>query len=399
MTFHKRISLNWGLRVFGNVGWPKRLRKIFSSPTHLLQWFNHMGRKSKQPGGHNPLTAHEVKRLKYSGYGTQSTRLSTASHLPFGQCCLSLSPITDGSAVATPSGHVYSREAIVQYLLTKNSELRLQKAEYDRLRLVIENRRALYEEKQQIMKQTTFITKDQGAMNMNNDSTTTALVLREDAISSSTFGRKQHGTALAVASATTTSATAATLYTPLNNNSKRIENSLSHVSYWLASSQPSHTKKNGGGDDDINDVTEFDYVREIEALPPLPPDRPNSPMSGEPLRLKQLVPLHLVYEGDNNSSSLDNKKSSDSTQQSKKNRGGVICSVSHKVITTQPIIALHGHVMLKEMYDKYALPTLTGPVTGRKFSINKHVIELVPGRSGYAASGTVVAKKYNPTLT
>jgi nitric oxide synthase-interacting protein len=55
--------------------------------------------------------------------------------------------------------------------------------------------------------------------------------------------------------------------------------------------------------------------------------------------------------------------------------------------------------MLKEMYDKYALPTLTCPVTGRKFSINKHVIELVPGRSGYAASGTVVAKKYNPTLT
>jgi hypothetical protein len=43
--------------------------------------------------------------------------------------------------VATPSGHIYSREAIVQYLLTKNRELKGQKAEYDRLRLQVENRR------------------------------------------------------------------------------------------------------------------------------------------------------------------------------------------------------------------------------------------------------------------
>lgn len=143
-----------------------------------------MARKSKQPGGHNPLTAHEVKRLKYSGYGTQTTRLSsTASHLPFGHCCLSLSPISPGSAaVATPSGHVYSREAILQYLLTKNAELRSRRAEYDRLRSVVENRRAAHEEERRSMKRAAFLTKDQGAMNgdNNNNSATTALVLRED---------------------------------------------------------------------------------------------------------------------------------------------------------------------------------------------------------------------------
>ena len=66
---------------------------------------------------------------------------------------------------------------------------------------------------------------------------------------------------------------------------------------------------------------------------------------------------------------------------------------------TQPVIALHGHVMLRDMYERYALPTLTCPITGRKFNVKKDVIELVAGRSGYAASGTVVAKKYNPTLT
>lgn len=358
-----------------------------------------MARKSKQPGGHNPLTAHEVKRLKSSGYGTQTTRLSTtASHLPFGHCCLSLSPIIEGggAVVATPSGHVYSREAIVQYLLTKTRELRQRKTEYDRLRLHVENKHALYQEKLHSLKQAAFITKDQGAMNNGNSSV--ALVSRD-------FGRKQqqqqHGTALALVvasdttSATTTATTTTTTYTP---KSKRVENSLSHVSYWLASSQPSRatatTNKNKVGGDDVNDMTteDFDYLREIETLPPIPPNRPNSPMSGEPLRLKQLIPLHLLYEGDDDVSSYEHDK--------KSKRGSVICSVSHKVITTQPIIALHGHVMLKDMYTQYALPTLICPITGRKFNVKKDVIELVAGRSGYAASGgTVVAKKYNPTLT
>ena len=144
----------------------------------------------------------------------------------------------------------------------------------------------------------------------------------------------------------------------------------------------------------------------------MPPSRPSSPMSGEPLRLKQLVPLHLSYEGDGSSNSNeydDDTKSSSSVsltnntdgrrrqqqQQQSKKRG----SVSHKAIMTQPVIALHGHVMLRDMYERYALPTLTCPITGRKFNVKKDVIELVAGRSGYAASGPVVAKKYNPTLT
>ena len=58
-----------------------------------------MTRKSKQPGGHNPLTYAETKRLKSSGYGTQSTRLTSDSQLPFGHCCLSLSPVSIMSVI------------------------------------------------------------------------------------------------------------------------------------------------------------------------------------------------------------------------------------------------------------------------------------------------------------
>ena len=319
-----------------------------------------MTRKSKQPGGHNPLTAHEVKRLKSSGWGTQSTRLSTASHLPFGRCCLGLSPIADGDAVATPSGHVYSREAIVSYLLTKNVELRRTREEYERLRLGVEDRRVEWEEREGRARREAFARKDQGAMSSSSSSSSTALVVR--------------GAEAAAPPARGSAAAAAGTGTAVGG---RVVNSLSHVSYWLASSQPQRTGAAGYDGD-------FDYEREIAALPPPPPDRPASPMSGGPLKLKQLIPLHFLHEAATGGG----------------NDGRVLCAVSHKAITTQTTIVIKntGQVMLKAVYEELAAPTMTCPVTGRKFR-NKDVLELVRGRSGYAASGEVVAKKYNPTLT
>lgn len=324
-----------------------------------------MTRKSKQPGGHNPLTAHERKRLKSSGYGTQSQRLTTASQLPFGHCCLNLSPIDDGDAVATPSGHIYSREAIVQYLLTKNGELKKQKAEYEKMRLDVENRRVEWEEKEAKKQQDKFVRKDQGAMS-------TALVLRSDDADGAGGRASTAGSTAAAASAA---------------GKDKAENSLKHVSYWLASSQPQHMKGSAKGGD-------FDYAKEIEALPPPPPERPPSPMSGEPLKLKQLIPLHLVHEGAEEGGAASSKKSGDGST------GRILCAVSHKTITTQPTIAIKnsGQVMLESVYKELAKPTMTCPVTGKKFK-EKDVLELIKGKSGFAASGEVVATKYNPTLT
>ena len=326
-----------------------------------------MTRKSKQPGGHNPLTHHERKRLKSSGYGTQSARLSTDSHLPFGHCQLNLSPITD-MAVATPSGHIYSKEAIVQYMLTKNVELKKRKAECERLRLDVENRRVEWEAKMGKRLCDSFVRKDQGAMS-------TALVVRsdDDPISSSAAAAARHPSSASSI-----------------GGGKKHENTLKHVSYWLASSQPQHRAKGSENGD-------FDYEGEIAALPPMPPDRPPSPNSGEPLKLKQLIPLHLVHEGEEEGiDSKANNKGGGSNDSG----GRILCAVSHKTITTQPTIALKntGYVMLQSVYDELAKPTMTCPVTGRKFK-EKDVLPLVRGRSGFAASGEVIAKKYNPTLT
>eukprot|EP00578_Thalassiosira_sp_NH16_P026547 CAMPEP_0181087220 /NCGR_PEP_ID=MMETSP1071-20121207/6159_1 /TAXON_ID=35127 /ORGANISM="Thalassiosira sp., Strain NH16" /LENGTH=319 /DNA_ID=CAMNT_0023169099 /DNA_START=109 /DNA_END=1069 /DNA_ORIENTATION=+ len=319
-----------------------------------------MTRKSKQPGGHNPLTYAETKRLKSSGYGTQSTRLTTVSQLPFGHCALNISPIDPtGDAVATPSGHIYSREAIVQYLLTKNGELKKRRGEYERLRLEVENRRVEWEEGERRRTQDRFVRKDQGAMS-------SALVLRNDDNDATTTPAVQGGPRQLPPGTTG-------------------QNSLKQVSYWLATSQPQHAR-GGRGAPSSGD---FDYESEIGALPPAPPERPPSPMSGEPLKLKQLIPLHLVREG------MEGGRNGDGG-----GTGRILCAVSHKTITTQPTIVIKntGQVMLKSVYEELAKPEMRCPVTAKKFR-EKDVLELIKGKSGFAASGKVVAKKYNPTLT
>lgn len=57
------------------------------------------------------------------GHKSSSTqRFGTDSQLPFGYCCLSTNPALE--PVITPSGHLYEREAILEYLLAKTKELK-----------------------------------------------------------------------------------------------------------------------------------------------------------------------------------------------------------------------------------------------------------------------------------
>lgn len=88
-----------------------------------------MARKSKQAGGNKPLTSAEIKRFG-KGYGTQTLRLNGISQLSFGDCALSLHAAVE-QPVATPSGCIYERSAILEYLLTKTQELKQQQQDYE----------------------------------------------------------------------------------------------------------------------------------------------------------------------------------------------------------------------------------------------------------------------------
>lgn len=64
-----------------------------------------------------------------AGVGSITQRLGTDSQQPFGHCCLSLAPVED--AVLTPSGHIYEREAMLEYLLKKTKALKKQAKQFE----------------------------------------------------------------------------------------------------------------------------------------------------------------------------------------------------------------------------------------------------------------------------
>lgn len=300
-----------------------------------------MTRKGKQPGGHNPLTYNERKKL--TSYGTTTARLGTESHNRFGDCCLGLSPATD--PVSTPSGHIYSREAIVTYLLTKNQELKEAQLKYEAQLSTDRDRTDLTLQTVEQKRIQDFATKDACPAQISKEG--------------HALSHKQ------------------TLGRIINTATKdELRQSLKRTSFWLSESQPQYTKES------IED--------ELRNNPP--PRRPNSPMTGRPLRMKELMPITLQREEGNGVVAGTSSKS--------KKEGKCICAVSGKAITTQPVILIKktGVVMLKEFYETLAKSSHVCPVTGKKFK-DKDVISLNKGTSGFAASGVVTAKKYRPTLT
>ena len=280
-----------------------------------------MTRKSKQAGGHNPLTHYErTKKFRSSNYGTTSARLTTESQGNFGDCALGLTPATD--PVVTKSGHIYNREAILEYLLTKTTELKEERANYERWvaqkqaklekDMADEHRRDVedFEDSQKVVPGG----RKRARRDDNDDD-----------------GGKDDG------------------------QSKKKSNGLKTTSYWLAEYQPEHEDK----------------------APDPPPERPPSPHSSEPLRRKDL--RSIVLERSN---------------------GKVQCCLSHKTISTQPVVALfgEGHVILEDLYDKLVKPTMICPFTSKKLK-EKNVVRLVKGKSGFASSGPVKATTYRPTIT
>jgi nitric oxide synthase-interacting protein len=91
-----------------------------------------MTRKSKQAGGNLPLTHYErTKKFASSEYGTTVKRLSSASQYQIGECALSLSPLDSGSALVSPSGYLYDKNAILEYLLTQTYLLKDRQVAYE----------------------------------------------------------------------------------------------------------------------------------------------------------------------------------------------------------------------------------------------------------------------------
>lgn len=135
---------------------------------------------------------------------------------------------------------------------------------------------------------------------------------------------------------------------------------LKRTSYWLADAQPAA----------------------VETAVTRPPPRPSSPHSQEPLKRKELWPLDLTWD-DN-----DDK---------------LVCHVSGKVIHTQAATAYWtdkkkpGKVVLTKVFEDIIKETMRCPTTSKKI---KYIRSLQQSGTSFAASGQQVqAKKYRPTIT
>lgn len=78
-----------------------------------------MTRHSKNAGDKHHLTYHEKRKSNLVG---EKVRIGTDSQLPFGYCSLSLSPAED--PVVSPSGNIYEREKILEYLLEEKKKIK-----------------------------------------------------------------------------------------------------------------------------------------------------------------------------------------------------------------------------------------------------------------------------------
>lgn len=76
------------------------------------------------------MQTHHEKSQYSKSYGITAARLGGSSQSTFGHCALSLHAAKE-HPVATPSGFIYERAAILEYLLTKTQDLKKQQQEYD----------------------------------------------------------------------------------------------------------------------------------------------------------------------------------------------------------------------------------------------------------------------------
>jgi nitric oxide synthase-interacting protein len=312
-----------------------------------------MVKHSKSAASAPLLTASERRSAGEQGLGTQYARIGTVSQLPFGYCSLSNKP-TDGDAVATKSGRIYSREAIIEYLLQQKREIRERQHVLDgqeRIstdRLLIEKRRMEEYEKERF---------------------------REQQLAS-TIQSVAHMNAAPVANERGNGA-----YRDDSKRRRLIDDStdeerhkaLQKVSPWLPLSTP---------------VAETALVMRARSAADdgAREERPLSPFSKTPLRVKDLVPLNLLRDSDEGCGLSTVVRYQ--------------CHVTRKPISSQRVVVLltSGVVMLEEIAELVAYPEGRCPLTGKKFKRDTEVLALIPAATGFSGSGNVESKKYRVTM-
>ncbi|CAN0175410.1 unnamed protein product [Scytosiphon promiscuus] len=267
--------------------------------------FNHWERNEAASDGH---------------YGTRKVRLGGDSQQTFGHCCLCIHPAVE--PMATPSGHVYCKECIVEYLLAKTQELKRQREAFEAQEKskatdeVAADASRKVEATNDFMstQQQLVIAKPQAASSGGSD----AMANRDEGKGKKRGREEQAGEGAEEGKGKKDEVVQKELTRiAVLHTKKERQEQLKTTSWWLPQFQP-------------------EAVKEVIAQPP---KRPASPMSGAQLRPKDLIPVIFTMDSE--------KEKTAHISGGDGNRGSIICPVTRKGIISQKA------VLIKRCVDPY----------------------------------------------
>lgn len=265
------------------------------------------------------------KDTKASGYGTQSMRLGKDAVKDFDCCSLTLQPCRD--PVLTPHGILYDKEAILEYVIAQKRDVARRTKEYEKQK-------------------------------NKNKAEVSELAAAEERSNKEKFLRKEKSIV-------------STPHNPFKSEvdeSKSVSNMTDgrnkHLpSFWIPTLTPAAKKT------EIKKPDKTIYC----------------PMTNQPLKIKDLIPvkLTLVKDPDDKASLIV-----------KKNR--FMCAVTHDILgNTVPAAVLRttGDVVTMECVEKLIKKDMLHPITGDKLT-EKDIIPMQMGGTGYSSTNDNLQGKF-----
>lgn len=273
-------------------------------------------------------TYHEKKKdNKACGYGTQQGRIGKDSVKDFDCCCLTLQPCR--YPVITPDGYLYDKEAILEYIIHQKKEIVKRMKEYEKQQKRDQQELAELAKAEEESKAQKFMEMEKSIV--SKPSTSSA----EDS-------------------------------TSILNTSNGKEKTL--PSFWIPSLTPAAEK--------------------------IKMKKPGKsvlcPMSGKPLKAKDLIPIQFTEIND-----PDEKKA----LISRKDR--YMCAVTHDVLGNSvptAVLRTSGNVVTIECVEKLIKKDMIDPTNGMKLK-EEDIIPLQRGGTGYASTNEKLdAKVKKPVM-
>lgn len=246
------------------------------------------------------------ERAKLKGVGTQSARLTSDSQRQLDMCCLCLAPLLH--PVATPSGALYCKECILQYMVAQRAAAAEAAVVYEAAVAAAQAAQAAAAEEERLRQLAVYDTVSTGLS--ATASATTAAATTGASASSSASGS---GSAATAAQAAVNGSGLPPPKEKLDSRdaaTKRTE--IARASFWLVPDGPSNaapgtlalaaaataaatgTSAGSGSSSSSSGGAGASGVK----LPPKPDGVIRDPVGGAPLKAKQLLPVVFTFNKD-----------------------------------------------------------------------------------------------------